>query len=47
MIVKALRREYKEEYPKTPFSGLTSVAYARILIEKSVKLLPDSKELSY
>ena len=45
VIIEAWRREYNEERPKKSLGGMTPVAYARSLIQKSVKLTPDSKNL--
>jgi len=47
VIIEAWRREYNEERPKKSLGGMTPVAYARSLIQKSVKLTPDSKAYCY
>ncbi len=48
VIIDAWRREYNEERPpKKSLGGLTPAAYAKSLIQKSVKLTPDSKALCY
>lgn len=47
VVIEAWRREYNEERPKKSLGGLTPAAYAKTLIQKSVKLTPDSKALCY
>lgn len=47
VIIEAWRREYNEERPKKSLGGMTPAAYAQTLIQKSVKLTPDSKALCY
>lgn len=47
VIIEAWRREYNEERPKRSLGGLTPAAYAKSLVQKSVKLPPDSKALCY
>ena len=47
VIVETWRREYNEERPKKSLGGLTPSAYAQTLIQKSVKLTPDSKAWCY
>lgn len=47
VVIEAWRREYNEERPKKSLGGLTPAAYAKELIQKSVKLTPDSKALCY
>lgn len=47
VIIDAWRREYNEERPKRSLGGLTPAAYAKTLIQKSVKLTPDSKAHCY
>nr|WP_087497292.1 IS3 family transposase [Curvibacter sp. AEP1-3] len=47
VIVEAWRREYNEERPKRSLGGLTPAAYAKTLIQKPVKLTPDSKAQCY
>ncbi|MBB5020046.1 transposase InsO family protein, partial [Chitinivorax tropicus] len=43
VVIEAWRREYNEERPKRSLGGLTPAAYAKTLIQKSVKLASDSK----
>jgi len=45
--VEAWIKEYNEEIPKRSLGGLTSAAYAKTLIQKPVKLIPDSKAQCY
>lgn len=47
VVIEAWRREYNEERPKKSLGGLTPAAYAKTLIQKSVKLTPDSKAYCY
>lgn len=47
VVVEAWRREYNEERPKRALGGLTPAAYAKTLIQKTVKLTPDSKAQCY
>jgi len=47
VVVEAWRREYNEERPKKSLGGLTPTAYAKTLIQKPVKLTPDSKAQCY
>ncbi len=47
VVIEAWRREYNEERPKKSLGGLTPAAYAKTLIQKSIKLIPDSKALCY
>lgn len=47
VIIDAWRREYNEERPKRSLGGMTPAAYARSLMQKSVKLAPDSKAPCY
>ena len=47
VIIEAWRREYNEERPKKTLGGMTPAAYAQTLIQKSVKLTPDSKAPCY
>ncbi len=47
VVIEAWRREYNEERPKKSLGGLTPAAYAKTLIQKSVKLTPDSKAHRY
>lgn len=47
VIVEAWRREYNEERPKRSLGGLTPATYAKTLIQKTVKLTPDSKAQCY
>lgn len=47
VIVEAWRKEYNEERPKRSLGGLTPAAYAKTLIQKPVKLTPDSKAWCY
>lgn len=47
VIVEAWRKEYNEERPKRSLGGLTPAAYAKTLIQKPVKLTPDSKPKCY
>jgi len=47
VVIEAWRREYNEERPKKSLGGLTPAAYAKPLIQKSVKLTPDSKAHCY
>ena len=47
VVVEAWRKEYNEERPKRSLGGLTPTAYAKTLIQKSVKLTPDSKAQCY
>ncbi len=46
-IINIWRSEYNEERPKKSLGGLTSVAYAKTLAQKSVTLTPDSKPPCY
>jgi transposase InsO family protein len=45
--VEAWRKEYNEERPKRSLGGLTPAAYAKTLIQKTVKSIPDSKAQCY
>jgi transposase InsO family protein len=47
VVVEAWRREYNEERPKRSLGGLTPLAYAKTLRQKTVKLTPDSKAQCY
>jgi transposase InsO family protein len=47
VVIETWRREYNEERPKKSLGGLTPAAYAKTLIQKSVKLTPDSKAYCY
>jgi putative transposase len=47
VIIEAWRREYNEERPKKSLGGMTPAAYAQTLIQKRVKLTPDSKAQCY
>ena len=47
VVVEAWRKEYNEERPKKSLGGLTPTAYAKTLIQKPVKLTPDSKAQCY
>ena len=47
VVIETWRREYNEERPKKSLGGLTPAAYAKTLIQKSVKLTPDSKAHCY
>lgn len=49
VLIEAWRREYNEERPKKVLGGLTPVAYAKQLAEKSatVAVAPDSKRGCY
>ena len=47
VVVEAWRQEYNEERPKRSLGGLTPAAYAKTLIQKPVKLTPDSKAQCY
>ena len=47
VIVEAWRKEYNEERSKRSLGGLTPAAYAKTLIQKPVKLTPDSKPKCY
>jgi transposase InsO family protein len=46
VVIETWRREYNEERPKKSLGGLTP-AYAKTLIQKSVKLTSDSKAHCY
>ena len=47
VVVETWRREYNEERPKRSLGGMTPAAYAKTLIQKRVKLTPDSKAQCY
>ena len=47
VVVETWRKEYNEERPKRSLGGLTPAAYAKTLIQKPVKLTPDSKAQCY
>ena len=47
VIIEAWRREYNEERPKKSLGGMTPASYAQTLIQKRVKLTPDSKAQCY
>jgi transposase InsO family protein len=47
VVVEAWRKEYNEERPKRSLGGLTPAAYAKTLIQKTVKLIQDSKAQCY
>ena len=47
VIVEIWRKEYNEERPKKSLGGMTPAAYAKTLIQKPVKLTPDSKAQCY
>ncbi|MBB5019217.1 transposase InsO family protein [Chitinivorax tropicus] len=47
VVIEAWRREYNEERPKRSLGGLMPAAYAKTLIQKSVKLASDSKADCY
>ena len=47
VVVETWRREYNEERPKRSLGGMTPIAYAKTLIQKAVKLTPDSKAQCY
>ncbi len=47
VVVEAWRKEYNEERPKRSLGGLTPAAYAKTLIQKPVKLIPDYKAQCY
>ena len=47
VIVETWRKEYNEERPKKSLGGMTPAAYAKTLIQKPVKLTPDSKAQCY
>ncbi len=47
VVIEAWRREYNNERPKKALGGLTPVAYAKSLEEKSGKLTSDSKAQRY
>jgi len=47
VVVEAWRKEYNQERPKRSLGGLTPAAYAKTLIQKPVKLIPDSKAQCY
>lgn len=47
VVIETWRREYNEERPKKSLGGLTPAAYAKTLIQKSVKLTSDSKAHCY
>jgi transposase InsO family protein len=47
MVVKAWRKEKTHERPKKSQGGLTPAAYAKTLIQKPVRLIPDSEAQCY
>jgi putative transposase len=47
VVVEAWRKEYNEERPKKSLGGMTPTAYAKTLMQKPVKLTPDSKAQCY
>ena len=47
VIIEAWCQEYNEERPKKSLGGMTPAAYAQTLIQKRVKLTPDSKAQCY
>ncbi|ACO73809.1 Probable transposase [Laribacter hongkongensis HLHK9] len=47
VVIEARWREYNNERPKKGLGGLTPAAYAKSLVEKSGKLVSDSKPRCY
>ncbi|ACO75701.1 Probable transposase [Laribacter hongkongensis HLHK9] len=47
VVIEARWREYNNERPKKGLGGLTPAAYAKSLVEKSGKLVSDSKSRCY